>query len=55
MVVPLADGAVQVTSSAGFDCWLNVVRVSVGAAGLPASTSVTLMLTLMTAAWPSTV
>ena len=35
IVSPLAAGAVQLTSSAGFDGSLNSVRVTVGAAGVP--------------------
>ena len=34
MVTPLAGAAVQLTSNAGSDCWLNCVRVSVGAPGM---------------------
>ena len=57
MVVPLAGAAVHVTSRAGFDCPLNCVRVTDGVPGLPASTSVTLMVMKMTASYsvPGTV
>ena len=54
MVRPLAD-AVHVASSAGFEGSLNVVRVTVGAEGMVASTSVTLIRTSIAELWPSTV
>ena len=55
MVRPVSVGAVQVTSSAGSDGKLNLVRVSVGSLAFAAPTSVTLMVRPAVAAWPCTV
>ena len=48
IVAPVSAGAAHATSRAGSVGSLNPVRVTEGVPGLPASTSVTLMLTLIT-------
>ena len=55
VVRPFALSAVHVTSRAGSIGALEVVRASVGLSGFPVSTFVTLMITSMAEALPSTV